>query len=183
MDPRSERRFYQRSLRSTGLPVEVEIVVRMRCAAALRRAVHRDDPRQQWFALLVKTATPSGPGQSKTRSLRVLHDYRRPQTRGDCLPGGFNAQRPCHFVACKYHLAVECTHDNKRIKHNFPGVAVENMRNTCWLDVADRGGVTASEVARVLNVTVQAVRQTEAGAYARPDVKRWARKLVENKAG
>ena len=33
--------------------------------------------------------------------------YERPVTRGDCLPGGCNGQRPCPWVSCKAHLALD----------------------------------------------------------------------------
>lgn len=59
----------------------------------------------------------------------------RPKTRGDCLPGGCNEQRPCPWVGCKYHLFVDVK-PNGAVQVNFPG-GFDRMPETCALDMAD----------------------------------------------
>ena len=61
-----------------------------------------------------------------------------PRYRGDCLPGGSNAARPCRWAGCR---------------HNATG--------DCVLDVAESGGASNEEVARVLGVHRSRVSQIE----------------------
>lgn len=95
--------------------------------------------------------------------------YARPRTRADCLAGGSNAQRPCPWVSCAAHLALDVRDHGSyaTVKESFPGVEVWEMAETCALDVADRGGVTAEEVAALLNLTVERARKVEALAVER----------------
>lgn len=60
----------------------------------------------------------------------------RPRTRGDCLPGGSNEARPCPWVGCKYHLYLDASEATGTLTYNTTG-EVEDMRQTCALDVAD----------------------------------------------
>jgi hypothetical protein len=89
-----------------------------------------------------------------TRHLPVLT---RPRTRADCQPGGPNAARPCPFVGCRYHTAIDVTeHGSIRSRavgtlSSRAGAAevdafgdqvvaeLERMKYTCSLDVADLG--------------------------------------------
>lgn len=80
--------------------------------------------------------------------------HARPQTRADCA----RAIRPCPFVGCRYHLALDVA-ANGSIKLNFPGVELGEMPATCALDVADEGGASLEEVAVALNLTRERVRQ------------------------
>jgi hypothetical protein len=80
-------------------------------------------------------------------------DVARPMTRGDCLSGGCNGERPCPFVSCKYHLYVDVNPDNGTIKLNFPGLELDQIPETCALDVADRGGITLQEIGRLMLLT------------------------------
>jgi hypothetical protein len=80
----------------------------------------------------------------------------RPRTRADCEL----APRPCPYVGCRYHLAIE-VHENGSIRLNFPDVEIEDMVETCALDVADAGGATLEEVAAYINLTRERVRQLE----------------------
>ncbi len=93
--------------------------------------------------------------------LEGLGHIERPKTRGDCVGG----QRPCPFVSCKYHLALE-VHEHA-IKYNFPHVDVTDMNETCSLDVADHQGTTLEEVSELLNITRERVRQIERAALKR----------------
>lgn len=93
-----------------------------------------------------------------------VDDVERPRTRGDCLPGGCNEQRPCPFVSCKHHLALDVKPETGSIQLNFPDVEPWDLVETCALDVADRGGVTLEEVGGLINVTRERIRQMEVRA-------------------
>ena len=88
--------------------------------------------------------------------------YARPMTRDDCKFG----ERPCLYVACRFHLFLDVNPRTGSIKFNFPGKEVHELEETCALDVADRGGITLEEVGRLLNLTRERVRQLEAEALA-----------------
>jgi hypothetical protein len=47
--------------------------------------------------------------------------------------------RPCPFVSCQYNMAIDVNHVTGEIKHNFPGVPLEKMPWTCFLDFAEDG--------------------------------------------
>ena len=85
----------------------------------------------------------------------------RPRTRGDCR----NAPRPCPWVSCRYHLAVDHTAAGLRIARGGEDPTV--MRETCVLDVADRGGVTTNEVAAITGYTRQRISKIERQAIAK----------------
>jgi hypothetical protein len=81
---------------------------------------------------------------AEVRRLRAL----RPKTRGDCEGG----PRPCAWVSCKWHLALDVDKETGVVRLNFPRGAEyrgeidwEGMRESCALDVADRGDVTSLE--------------------------------------
>lgn len=80
----------------------------------------------------------------------------RPRTRGDCEGG----ERPCPFISCKYHLAYDVTPVGS-LKENFPGFELDELPETCALDVADRGGIILEEVATFTNLTRERIRQVE----------------------
>ena len=90
-------------------------------------------------------------------------DYWRPSTRGDCL----EMERPCPYVACKYHLYIDVHPVRGSIKINFPDVDVWEMDETCALDIADRGGITLEEVGVIMNLTRERVRQLETQGLAK----------------
>ena len=88
-------------------------------------------------------------------------DHDRPKTRGDCLA----MERPCPFVGCRYHLFLDVTPTG--IKLNFPDLEVEEMAETCALDVADQDGMTLEHVGELLNVTRERIRMIEVQALAK----------------
>jgi hypothetical protein len=92
----------------------------------------------------------------------VTHE--RPRTRGECR-GGI---RPCPYVACRHHLAIEVT-DVGRLKLVWPGRELEDMPATCALDLVDEAddGATLDEIGAALNVTRERVRQIERKALAK----------------
>ncbi len=87
-----------------------------------------------------------------------LADIKRPRVRNQCLAMG----RPCLFVSCKHHLYLDVNPETGSIKLNFPDKEVWELRETCALDVAERGGLTLEEVGEILNLTRERVRQVEA---------------------
>ncbi len=91
------------------------------------------------------------------KELIDLTNYQKPKQRAECL----KMKRPCLFVSCKYHLYLDVNPDTKSIKFNFPGKEVWELRETCSLDVADKGGVTLEEVGAIMNLTRERIRQVE----------------------
>ena len=81
----------------------------------------------------------------------------RPATRGECCGGA----RPCPFVGCLYHLYLDVNAETGSMKMNFPGVEPWEIKDSCALDVADRGGVTLEEVGDAMNLTRERIRQVE----------------------
>lgn len=86
-----------------------------------------------------------------------------PATRADCKDG----PRPCPWVSCKYHLALDVEPHTGSLKINFPTESItgeldmSSMRETCVLDVADTGGVTLERVGELMNLSRERVRQLE----------------------
>lgn len=87
-------------------------------------------------------------------------EYDRPKTRAECVDG----PRPCGFCACRHHLALDINPWTGAVKLNFPDLDIDEMPETCSLDVADRGGETLQGVASMLNVVRERVRQIELDA-------------------
>ncbi len=81
----------------------------------------------------------------------------RPMTRGECQGG----ERPCPFVSCKWHLAIDVSADGS-VKLNFPHLEVWELPETCALDVADRGDITLEDIGTRMNITRERIRQIEA---------------------
>lgn len=84
-------------------------------------------------------------------------EEQRPQTRGDCV----NAPRPCVFVSCKHNLYLDVNADTGSIKLNFPDKELQELTETCALDVAEKGGVTLEVVGSLMNITRERIRQIE----------------------
>ena len=104
--------------------------------------------------------------------------YERPLTRGDCLAGGSNAARPCPWVSCAYHLALDVSEDSGNIKITFPDVAIEDMVHTCSLDLADGDGATLDEIGAAQNISRERVRQIEIEVFAHLRAERDMRRLA-----
>ena len=81
-----------------------------------------------------------------------------PATRGDCP-----TERPCPHRRCRHHLWIEAATISARHGH---AVALEEMAETCSLDVADRGPYTLDSIAQLLHCTRENVRQREANGLA-----------------
>jgi len=98
-------------------------------------------------------------------------EYERPQTRGDCLPGGINAARPCPWVSCRYHLALHISPTSGEVTLSLPAVAegdLGGLSQTCALDVADEGPQILEVVAGYIQgLTRERIRQIEVKALRR----------------
>jgi hypothetical protein len=84
----------------------------------------------------------------------------RPKTRGDCA----RVPRPCPFVSCRHHLYIDITNVGMP-RLNFPKLEPHEMVESCSLDVADRGETKVEDVAALLNITREWVRQVEKMAF------------------
>lgn len=114
----------------------------------------------------------------RSLALATLAAEKRPQRRADCLPGGCNEQRPCPWVSCHHHLAIDVNEEGS-IKLNFPSVVAidgkeflttdivdwDAMEHTCSLDAAEDGGWFHRQVADALNVVEGAIDNLEARLY------------------
>jgi len=118
------------------------------------------------------TLNASRASKTELHRLQMEHNaeeiatYERPKTRGDCLPGGCNGARPCPWVSCKAHLALDVDERTGSIKVNFPETEVWEMEHTCALDIADEGGKTLEEIGTLTNLVRERVRQIEVRALA-----------------
>lgn len=81
----------------------------------------------------------------------------RPKTRADCA----NVPRPCPFVGCRHHLYLDVSERTGNLKFNFPEHELEDMKDTCALDIADDGVATLERVGEAMNLTKERVRQIE----------------------
>ena len=91
----------------------------------------------------------------------MLTMYPRPETRGECEGG----ERPCPFVSCRYHLAIDVTHSGSvRVLPDW-----DDGRDTCALDVADSKEMTLDKIGELLGVTRERIRQMEVKAVLRAE--------------
>lgn len=90
-------------------------------------------------------------------------DYWKPRSREECAGG----PRPCPFVSCKHHLFIDVSPRTGAIKLNFPDLEVWDLKESCALDVADRGGTTLEDVGAIMNLTRERIRQVEVKALAK----------------
>lgn len=99
--------------------------------------------------------------------LRAELEKARPRCRTDCEA----VERPCPFLACRWNLFLDVNPQTGSVKFNFPGKELDEIGESCALDVADKGGITLEEVGAVMNITRERVRQIETRAL----VKLWSR--------
>ncbi len=90
---------------------------------------------------------------AESDDLAPAPDVPRPRTRADCRDG----PRPCGWVSCRHHLYA----DIQKSGHLLINSEVEphQMSDSCALDIAERGGMTLVQIARILGVTKERVRQ------------------------
>lgn len=82
----------------------------------------------------------------------------RPQVRGECE----HDERPCPFAGCRYHLYLDVL-SSGNLKLNHPDRDVVETSPSCVLDVVRDhvGGLTLEDVAAIMNLTRERVRQIE----------------------
>jgi hypothetical protein len=73
---------------------------------------------------------------------------------------------PCRFVTCAHHTAFEVNHTGS-IWDQRAGLEVEELPDTCALDVAERGPRTLEQVAEVYQTSRQRILQIEEVAMAK----------------
>ena len=136
-----------------GLDFDVELP---ETSIKIRRERRRSRPRSKTIALKRMTRAELLAG---TRAYPPEEHFglARPRTRAECS----GEQRPCPWVACKHHLYLDINPDTGSIKINFPDLEPWELRDTCALDVAERGGSTLDEVGEVTNLTRERIRQLE----------------------
>lgn len=84
-------------------------------------------------------------------------DYpRKPKHRSECLDG----PRPCPWVSCRYHLYLDIRADGV-LRINFPDRDPHEMIFSCALDMANDGPRTLDQVAGLLGMSRERVRQIE----------------------
>lgn len=99
-----------------------------------------------------------------------------PATRSECKDG----LRPCPHVSCKYHLYLDVSPTTGAIKLNFPDLEVWELRESCALDIAERGSSTLEDVGLIMNLTRERVRQLETSALERLRSLRGLRELCHD---
>jgi hypothetical protein len=86
----------------------------------------------------------------------------RPKTRGECQGG----ERPCPRISCEHHMLWALISDKaphrffKKTDDEIVDI-IFSLKETCVLDVADRGGVTLDEIGQILGITRERTRQIE----------------------
>jgi hypothetical protein len=98
----------------------------------------------------------------------------RPRTRGDCV----DMPRPCPFISCRHHLAIEVNEDNGSLKALYPHLRIiedpegdglqrlQDSVGTCSLDIVDRvsiaEGVGGIMRLRQVAISGEPIGQTDA---------------------
>ncbi len=91
-----------------------------------------------------------------------------PKNYGECMEL-FGKDKPCPFVRCRHHLAIDIQYANDHmrrpsVKVNFPAMEVDEMTETCSIRQADGGCSTLEDTSQLMNLTKERVRQIEEGA-------------------
>lgn len=95
--------------------------------------------------------------------LRVV--YERPRTRADCA----RVERPCHFVACRHNLFLDVVSPNgvrEEVRLNYAHPGDMPREASCALDVAESGPHTLGEIAALMRISDERVRQIQADAQS-----------------
>lgn len=81
-----------------------------------------------------------------------------PATRAECKYG----ERPCPYARCRYHLVLDIKRNGASMRPNFDDIF--DMKETCALDIAERGENTLEYIGECMNITRERVRQLETDA-------------------
>ena len=119
----------------------------------IRRRRRRTRPRSKTIAMKRLTREELRVGAAMYPPV----DIQRPTNREECR----GEMRPCPWVACKHHLYLDINPETGSIKINFPDLEPWELKHTCALDVAERGGITLEEVGEIMNLTRERIRQVE----------------------
>lgn len=96
------------------------------------------------------------------RMLPVIRDE-RPKTRADCERG----PRPCPWVGCRHHLFLDVK-EGGYLRYNFPDKELDQLEETCALDVAEDGQRhTLDRVGDLVNMGRDHLARYEARALER----------------
>jgi len=119
-----------------------------------------------------ETSLPRGrPSIGNARTIKTMSNLWSAETglpsfmgfpRSDCTDG----PRPCPLVGCPYNNYLDVNPRTGHITLTHGDRAPEDVPpdESCSLDVADRGGLTLEEIANVLGLTRERIRQIELGA-------------------
>jgi len=119
----------------------------------IRRRRRRTRPRSKTIAMKRLTREELRVGAAMYPPV----DIPRPTSRAECR----EEMRPCPWVACKHHLYLDINPETGSIKINFPDLEPWELKHTCALDVAEKGGITLEEVGEIMNLTRERIRQVE----------------------
>jgi len=119
----------------------------------IRRRRRRTRPRSKTIAMKRLTREELRVGALMYPPVDIPRPTNREECRGEI--------RPCPWVACKHHLYLDINPETGSIKINFPDLEPWELKHTCALDVAERGGITLEEVGEIMNLTRERIRQVE----------------------
>ena len=97
----------------------------------------------------------------------------KPRSRSECR----EAARPCPFVSCRMHLYLDVQVRTGNILLNFPDHEVDELKESCALDIAERGGATLEEIGAALNVSRERARQIEESSLSHLPEEFWLKEL------
>jgi hypothetical protein len=83
------------------------------------------------------------------------HSLARPKTRGECP-----TVRPCPFIGCRYNLYLDVNGDlSANATPWMPNEVYDQPVSNCALDIAEEDGKSLEEIAAILKITRERVRQ------------------------
>lgn len=92
---------------------------------------------------------------------------------GDQYARALNHCRPCLHASCRHNLYLDVRGSGptagEAIIHNFPDLEPDQVPadRSCALDIADMGGATLGDVAKLTNLTRERIRQIQEKALAK----------------
>jgi hypothetical protein len=152
-----------------GLPVKATRAALRRAGLVVTSGRGPRGARPRAVTYSQKRVGPGGTTNGQDRRRLTLLEEDRPRFRFECETSS-GGERPCPWVGCRYHLAIDVNYRGA-LKVNFPGgeagVDFDAMADTCALDVAARGGATLEATALRMNLTRERARQLEDLVFAK----------------